>query len=144
MKCPELTQLLDLMRRESPRNAEMRAHVAMCDSCREDLQLLRDIRAAMLGEGIVVPPDLNERALQRVRAEARREAVASTWGPGKRWAVASSLGAMTTASAMWVVGTIGQGNLVVSAAVVLGAGAVIGWGDLRRPALTDGGDAFGV
>jgi len=116
---------------------EVRWHLKVCQSCRKDFQLLGDVKAAMRGEDLVVPPHWNARALEAIREEARKEA-SERWSVGKRWIVAATLGALTTGTAMLMVGTLGHGALGPSLLVMLCAGATIGAAEVRWAAKSGG------
>jgi anti-sigma factor RsiW len=79
-------------RLEPSRLPRLEQHLAACDTCRQDLALLEQIRDGAREEAealVAEPTDLTERVLYRIAAyEARRAARTEGWLPGiPRWAI---------------------------------------------------------
>jgi anti-sigma factor RsiW len=73
-------------RLEASRRAEVELHLAGCEACREELSLLRDLRA-MMGDGPRVRVDAIAAAIPPYRAPAPR-----SWATG--WRVAAAVAAI--------------------------------------------------
>ena len=125
MNCPDIDRLIDFLAKGGP-EAELEAHLQACPSCRADLQLLREIPAAVLPEmevpDILVQRVLDETAPLRVLPEGHRV-------PAAQVAAGILLGVLTTFGTLVATGSGGGGGpaamLVMSLGVGLGAGFVL-------------------
>ncbi len=125
MNCPDINRLIDFQADDRP-DAELEAHLAECASCQADLQLLREISAALRPE-IEVPERLDQRVmagfppLPEDNLERRQVPAAHVVGSG-------ALGAFTTIAALVATGSAGTGSpadlLLFSVAVGLVASGV--------------------
>jgi anti-sigma factor RsiW len=93
MTCKKAAYWLQLYidgRLEPSRLPRLEQHLAACDTCRQDLALLEQIRDGARESVLVAEPaDLTERILYRIATyEAWRAARAEAWLPGiPRWAI---------------------------------------------------------
>lgn len=82
--CPATIALIDLLQGRADVRVRLTAEV--CETCREDLRLLRDLKFALLGRDLHVPREFSELALAGIRAAASNERngrrVEGTHAPG--------------------------------------------------------------
>ncbi len=106
MNCPDINRLIDFQADDRP-DAELEAHLLGCASCQADLQLLREIPAALRPE-IEVPERLDQRVMAGFpqledNLERRQVPAAHVVGSGM-------LGALTTIALLVATGSAGTGS----------------------------------
>lgn len=123
--CLEPARLLDFANGGADREAE--AHLIGCSRCRADLLVMQLLPDAVSAKELVVPDELNEKTLARIRELARSEAQA----PPLQAALTGLLGALTCFGALVVTGSAGAGGLpdmiLFSAAVGIGFAVAAAW-----------------
>ena len=129
MTCPDIDRLVDL-KDGMELERELQEHLRKCDSCRDDLQVLRELEQAFAPD-IEVPNHLSERVLEAMTAPERAPASGNDVRAIDLW-IATALGASTVLSAILATGGLGPGATTLELALFTTAGgAVTVWAQMR-------------
>jgi mycothiol system anti-sigma-R factor len=110
MNCQDAREQFEALirgRLEAAGAEALQAHLAGCASCRDALQVQREVRALIQAEAprYAAPPELRARIRARVLGPAQRPGpvrpARRAWVRSPRWALAALVGALAVAAAVW-------------------------------------------